>query len=338
MQLFKKTAIGLDMDTFEARAVQLTGRPGAAKFTAFSRISLPEGVVREGVIVDPRKAGQSLRSLWQQAGFRRRDVVLGVSNQGVLVRFASFPRVPPEKLGNLIRFQAQDFLPVPLASVVLDYMVVGQNRAREGQEEQEVLLVAARREMVDGFLSALETADLEPREMDVSSLSLLRLIPPEDRQGAVAVVHLPYEIGNILIGARGVPRLARLIPFSLTSLLGREHLQEVATCAELDCSGRIGDKIRVFIETLASEIRSSIDYYYSQEGALAVEKIYLGGSVSLIPGLFDQLQARLDIPLVDLDPLRGLEVSSQAAAALQGRAAVFNVNISLALRGLEARA
>lgn len=330
----KKAGVGVDLDTREVRVVELRGKPRSPELSAFGRLPLPEGAVRKGGIIDAQKVGEALSTLWDQNGISTRDVVLGISNQEILVRFANFPKIPQEKLGNLIRLQAQDFLPLPLDKVVFDYLVVGENRDEE-KESLEVLLVAARRDMVDGFLSALEAARLIPQDIDVSSLALLRLIPPEDRGKTVAVLHMPYEVGSILIARDGNPRLARFIPVSLTEILGKEFFHETRESIDPITIDWSEESFSYWSDMLTSELRSSIDYYQSQEEDYPVEQINLSGCGIRIEGLAERLQERFDIPVVTIDPLQGISLDQQAEYLLSGRASDFALNISLALRGLE---
>ncbi|MEW6276056.1 MAG: pilus assembly protein PilM, partial [Bacillota bacterium] len=212
-------AVGLELDTDEARVAELRGNSRAPTLAAWGRIPLPEGAVSEGMVVNPEVVAGALTQLWSQAGIGTREVILGVANQGVLVRIANFPKVPADKIAQVIRYQAQDYLPVPLSSVILDHAVIGEASGEKGPL-LEVLLVAARRDMLDSFLAVLTAARLKPRDIDVSSLALLRLLPAADREGTFALVDVAGGISNILLAAKGVPRLARLIPAGLRDFAG----------------------------------------------------------------------------------------------------------------------
>ncbi|HHX50489.1 MAG TPA: pilus assembly protein PilM [Clostridia bacterium] len=109
-----KTMVGVEIDDGEIRGVELEKHQGRLSLGSWGSYPLPDNAVKEGVILQPEKVGGALEELWRQEGFKQREIITGVSNQGVLVRFASFPQVPPEKLDGVIRFQAQDHLPVPL--------------------------------------------------------------------------------------------------------------------------------------------------------------------------------------------------------------------------------
>lgn len=330
----KRTGVGLDLDVCEARVVELAGKAGAPELFAFGRIPMPEGAVSKGAILEPQRVGEALSALWSENGISSQEVILGISSQDILVRFADFPKVPPEKLGNLIRLQAQEFLPMPLNEVVFDYMVLGDEK-QEDREYQEVLLVAARRSMVEGFLSAMEAAGLVPQDFDISSLALLRMLSPEDKLKTVAMLYVPYEVASIVIADRGVPRLARFVPVSLKEIIGDECFRKTNKSSEpfiIDWNEK--DFYR-WSDILASEIGSSVEYYQSQRGSREVEKITLSGCAVRVEGLVERLQESFDIPVEVLNPYEGIKMEQQAEYLLSGRSSDFTLNTSLALRGLE---
>jgi type IV pilus assembly protein PilM len=330
------STVGLELDAQEARVVEIKGGPRAPALIRWGRIPLPDGAVEEGMVHRPQEVGQALAELWRTRGIGSREVIVGVSNQAVLVRFATFPRVPREKLGNVIRFQAQEHLPMALSSVVLDYAVIGEANGEGGAHGLEVLLVAARREMLDGFLAALAAARLKPRDVDVASLALLRILPGKERAGTVALVNVANGLSNILVAAGGVPRLARLMPVSLREAAGTLG----TTLREVVPSGGAGqerppESLRPWCDGLAGEIRSSVGYYETQRGA-AVELVLLSGRGARVAGLPAHLQESLGIPVRTVQPLDGIKVTAPADAGIRREALDYAVSIGLARRGMEA--
>jgi len=336
MGLLKNKAVGLEMDALEARVVELSGNPKEPRVESIGRISLPEESVKDGTIVDPEKVGQALSELWSRLKIRKRDVVLGVSNPGVLVRTAAFAKVPKDKLDNLIRYQAQEFLPVAMETAVLDYMVIGEFEDEQGPK-LEVLLVAAQRSMLDGFINALSMAHLEPLDIDVSSLAILRLLPFEDRNKAVAMVHMNNEIGNIVVAATGIPRLARMIPTSLKKNRRQTSAAMDEKFFEHDSLNREfpEDSYLDWCEQAAGEISSSIAYFQRLDIALPIEKIILSGCGDWLDGLIHRLKESFEIPIAILKPFANMKASSNFDIISSREESDFAVSVSLALRGLE---
>jgi type IV pilus assembly protein PilM len=307
MAFFRKTGIiGLELDTGEARAVELRGSTRAPVLAACGSISLSDDAIVEGMVLQPDAVAAALEELWDSAGIAGREVILGVANQGVMVRHATFPKVPENKIDRMIRYQAQDYLPVPLDTVVLDYMVIGETADERGQF-LEVLLVAARRDMLEKYLAALSMAALKPRDINVSSLALLQVLPEAGRSGTAAIVDVANGMSNILVVADGVPRMARLLPIGLKDAAKQlgcaldEVVPPPGTEEQRDWSR---EALQVWIERLADEIRSSISYYYEQPGSTNVGGIVLSGRGARIGRLSDLMQESLGIPATTLQPLQ----------------------------------
>jgi type IV pilus assembly protein PilM len=214
MSLFKvKSAVGLEMDAYEVRAAEVGGTAVKPSLLGLGRAYLPEGVVKDGKVVRPDLLGGIISRLWTDARFKSRNVILGVSNQDVLIRTALIPRCPPDKLDSAIRFQAQDFLPVSINDVELDYIVL-DDMAKTQAETIRVLLVAGRRGMLNGFLQAVGAAGLKLIDIDVSLLAMARLARKQAKNQVLAVVHFTKEQAGMAILDNGLPVLARILPVS----------------------------------------------------------------------------------------------------------------------------
>ena len=329
-------AVGLEIDSGKARAVELTGNRNAYKLAGLGSAALPQEAVKEGMIQQPRIVGGSLKELWSGAGLKERKVILGISNQGVLVRHITVPKVPADKLANMIRFQAQDHLPIPLEGVVLDYLVLGESVEKEAETEQlEVLLVGARRDMLDKFLEALEVADLEPLDIDVSSMAQISLLPPRALQMTVAMVNVANGLSSIVISAYGKPRLARLGMVKIIDLAESLNctLEEVLEPHVLRQDGA-ADKLRQWGSNLAGEIRSSLTYFQDQHSEYRVEGVLLSGRGALFGGLTAKLEEYLALPVRLFNPLEVFSPSRRRLLESDIEAAEYAISAGLALRGL----
>ncbi len=326
-------SVGLELDTGAARAVELNRNFGNPKLAALGAIILPPGAVEEGMVLEPEEVGRALKTLWSARGFKGREVLLGISNQAVLVRYATMPKVPLDKLDNVVRYHAQEYLPIPLANVVLDYLIIGEV-STEDKEELEVLLVAARRDMLEGFIEALTIAELEPRDIDVSSLPLVRVLPPATRGKTVAVVNASNGLSNILIATRGVPRLARLVSVKMKDIADQLScpLEEVLIALEKP-SKEAETVLHNWIDLLATEIRSLINYFQGQEGAEEIEEIFLNGRGARLPGIFEQLEDRLSVPLRKHNPMEQYVTPTFAQVGHHGEALEYAISAGLAHRG-----
>lgn len=294
--------VGLEFDEGAIRGVEIIKKGTALAVSAYAQVAVGEDAFKEGMIIDPGAVAAALEELWAQGRFRSREVVTGVSNQGIIIRFATFPKVTPNRLDSLVRFQAQEHLPVPLDTVYLDYDVIGTRTDGE-REMLEVLLVAGRKEMVQSFLQVLTGARLKPKEIEVLPLTLLRFLKNEEAQQIVAAIDIARGISNMVIADAGKPRLARMMA---TGMAAAEML--VAATREED-TGEFEDDLHR--EQLANNIQATIGFYQSHKEARPVEKILLSGIGSQVAGLAEILESRLRLPVKKVNPAKilGLKLS-----------------------------
>ncbi len=148
-------------------------------------------LVRDGEVTDVDGLSSALADLFDGSGLDRR-VRIGIAN-----RHAS--AMPPEielppildakELESAVRFQAQDEIPMPIESVVLDYHALGVTETAAGPR-MRVLLVAARRDMVERVLLAARQAGLRPEGVDLAAFGMIRALRPSDVPDGERVLYL----------------------------------------------------------------------------------------------------------------------------------------------------
>ncbi len=328
-------SVGLEIDSGVVRAVEIGGSAAKPKLLKMASAPLEDGAVEEGIILNTDAVGASLRELWSSGGIRDRNVILGISNQGVLVRYASIPKVPKDKLANVIRFQAQEQLPVPLESVVLDSIIIGEKKDDEGNIVLEALLVAARHDMLAVFLEALGKARLEPLDIDVSTLALMEVMPPPVFDRTVAVVNVTNGLSNILISSRNQPRMARLVAVKVKDLADqlRCPLGQVIKVLS-DPHPEVQGAYNSWFNSLEMETRSSLDYYHNQPNSAEVEAIILNGRGARISGIAARMQEAVGLPVKVVNPFSRFAGSERKTREMGIQAVDFAVCAGLARRGL----
>ena len=328
-------AVGLEIDYGTIRAVEASGTPANPKIAGIASVRLPEGSIEEGIVVKPHEVGLALRELWGQGKVKNRRVLLGISNQSVLVRYTTIPKVPKEKMANVVRFQAQELLPVPIEQVVLDFMVIGETIADENPA-LEILLVAARRDMLRGFLEALSAAKLEPADIDVSTLALMRVLPKAANDRTVAVINVAEGLTNILVSDKGRPRLARLVAVRLNDLAVK---LDVPLANLFITTGNLNKEQRQiydeWVETLINEVSSSLSYYQNLSGATSLEAVILNGKGALLPGIYKRLEDALGLSVKVINPFDRYINGTRLKAGSDIGLVEYAICAGLALRALE---
>jgi type IV pilus assembly protein PilM len=307
--------VGLDIDgRFIAAAQVQDGR-----LTNLVSAELSAGILADGEVTDRAALAEALKRFVSENGLPRR-VQLGVSNQQIVVRVLELPRIDDESERDAaLRFQAAEAIAMPLDEAVLDHQVAGYVTNADGAERMQVVVVAARRTMIEEYLAAVKDAGLKAEGIDLDAFALVRMLADEARaslelpataelsvdpaaaetaeiaeQPATPVEEDPPPSARVLCHLGGVSNLAIAVGSSCF------FTRTLSTPFDVDGAGA----------RLADEIRMSIDYYMAQPAALAVGDVLLSGEGARDAVLVAEVGAQLGLPVAAARPLGGLDSST----------------------------
>jgi type IV pilus assembly protein PilM len=214
--------VGLDIQPGYIAAVQAHVNGGIAVEHAAGAPLAPDAL-REGEVLDERTLSDALRELFSDGRLGKR-VRIGLANQRTVLRTLELPPVIDRKeLAAAVRFQAEDQVPMPLASAVLDFHSLGVFETPDGPR-QRVIVVAAQREMVERLLRAVRHAGLRPEGVDLSAFALIRSLyrpvaPGADGEGPERVLYLNVGgLTNMAIAEGTVCRFTRVVGGGLEAM------------------------------------------------------------------------------------------------------------------------
>lgn len=340
--------VGLEIEAGSVAAAEVVVN-GSVQVRAAAVQPLPPEAFNDGEVKDAAVVAEALRSLFSAHRLSRR-VRLGIANQRVVVRTLRLPAIDnPEELDSAVRFSAQEEIPMPLEQAVIDHRVVGGVPGREGAPPQiDVIVVAARRDMIAATLKPLREAGLEPVGVDLSAFGMIRALghlgvpapTPEGEMpepgatlycGVGDVTNLAIAKGRSCLFTRVSPAGLDDIAGSLASatqlsqehaLLWLSHVGLAQPVEEIQGDPAVVARARQALEhgadSLLDELRMSIDFYGGQEAAVPIERVVLCGLGSAIPGLAERMEPTLGLPIVvgAPEPLAGYDAASAARLTL----------------------
>lgn len=215
----KQSPVGLDIGRTTLTAVQLKYQTGGAALMTAAVDQLSEGMVQEGEVRDVEALSLAIKDFWKKHKIKGRKVELGLANQKLVVRVLEFPVLDEKELRTAIEFQAQDYIPIPIAEAVLDYHLLSRETDESGIEKQRVLVVAAQKNMVLDFMNAIKKARLSIAGIDLQAFAILRALVPksfleaEPEGGAIALANIASDVTNLVVAVAGEPQFNRVIFF-----------------------------------------------------------------------------------------------------------------------------
>jgi type IV pilus assembly protein PilM len=311
----QRSLVGLDIEPSGIAVAQVAVN-GGLHIEHGAMMALDAGIVRDGEVTDVEALSAALRELYSaNKGFDKR-VRVGVANQKIVVRVVELPPIAdPKEMDAAVRFRAQDEIPMPLESAVIDYHPLDVVDTPEGPR-QRVLVVAARRDMIERVLTAVRAAGLRPEGVDLAAFAMIRALyePGPDE----AIMYLSVGgLTNLAVaeGTRCV--FTRVVGGGLESLavelaerraLTLDHARAWLThvgigrpLEAIDGEPEIISEANLVlsegVRRIAVEARNSLDFHVTQDGAPAVSRVVLTGAAAAVPGFGEALSAELGMPV-----------------------------------------
>jgi type IV pilus assembly protein PilM len=308
-----RTVVGLDIEPGFVAAAQVRVN-GTVTVERAAGVALPPGVLRDGEVADVEALADALRELFRAHKLGRK-VRLGVATQRIVVRTIDLPPLEDDKqIEAAVRFQAQDHIPMPLDQAVLSHQALGIVDTADGPRTR-VVLVAARRDVVERFHAAARQAGLRPVGIDLSAFAMIRALH-DGTTGAMLYVsiggmtNLALAEGTTCVFTRVVPGGVEALAAALAERRGLtlEHARQwlvhvglTTPLEQIEGDPEIVEEARSIllegVRRIADEVRNSLDFHRAQAGALAAQHAVLTGPAVAIPGFCEELGAVTGLPV-----------------------------------------
>ena len=349
MRIFgrNKQTVGLDIGSGLVKAVVVDHSGAVPELTRVVVTPLADDAIVEGEVMDPGLVADAVRETLAAASEDTKSLVVAIGGRDVIVKRIRMERVKAAQARELVRWEAEQHVPFDMDSVQLDFQILDPTGT---SPEMSVLLVAAKRELVEAKLRLLEDAGSKVRMVDVDAFALHNAFEtsyPDALAGVVALANVGHEMTNVNILEDGVPVLTRDLTAGTRRV--REELQRefglaardaervlqgagdaggAATAALGALVARHAEDIGVGVERAAAFLESA------SRTAGPLRALYLCGGGARIPGLAQAIATQLRVHVEVAQPLGGIAVRDGAFDGLDADAIapLLMLPLGLALR------
>jgi type IV pilus assembly protein PilM len=343
MALFgrKKTTVGLDIGSGLIKVAVIDHSKREPELVRVTVTPLLADAIVEGEVMDPGIVAEAIQAALSNAGVTTKEVVTAVGGRDVIIKKISIERVKEAQARELMRWEAEQHVPFDMESVELDFQILDPDG--DGVE-MSVLLVAAKRELIQSKIRVLTDAGIEPVIVDVEPFALhnaFEVNHPDAMNGVVGLLNIGHDVANINILDDGVPLLTRDLTVGTRRFredLQRERGLSADAAQQLiqgyDRSPHLDSIIESRGEEIAVGVERAAAYLAQNSRAGAMRALYTCGGGSRIPGLNEMLASRLRLQVQQANPLANLKVRDGALESLvtDEIAPLLMLPIGLALR------
>jgi type IV pilus assembly protein PilM len=336
-----RTTAGLDIGSGYVKLVVVDHSKPEPEIVQVATSPLVPDAIVEGEVMDPVLVAETVRSLVATAGLKRKEVVAAVGGHDVIVKKIPMDRMSQTDAREVIRWEAEQHVPFDMENVHLDFQILDP---QGNSAQMAVLLIAAKRELIENRMHLLADAGLSPVMIDVEAFALHNAFQhnyPDVREGMVVLVNLGNETTNVNLVQDGAPVLIRDIPFGTRRL--RESLQRerglTMDQAEAVLQGR-GDmsQLRAILDERMDELTVGIEravaFITAQGGGENIARAYVTGGGAVVKGMVETLGRRLGVRAELANPLQRVAVKPEVmeAVPIDALAPLLMLPVGLALR------
>ena len=311
-----KSTVALDIGSGLLKLVEVDHKKDEPVLSRVAVAPVLADAIVEGEVMDPDIVADAIQGLFRTAGIKQKQVVVAVGGRDVIIKKIQVDRMKESDAYEVVRWEAQQHVPFDIEAVELDFQILDPDG--EGLQ-MDVLLVAAKRDLVEDKMQLLIQAGLEPAIVDVDSFALhnaFELNYPEAMGGVVALLNVGHEVTNVNILLGGIPLLTR--DLSVGTRKFREDLQRERGMSADDADHLLqGYELTADLEPYVKNRGEELAVGLERAGAFLqtaardagpLQRVYCCGGGARIPGLPDVLGERLRLPVEVASPLQRMRV------------------------------
>jgi type IV pilus assembly protein PilM len=269
---------------------------------------------------------KALQKLIAEKGIKARQVNVCAAGFQVFSKFVKLPPVEAGKVGEIIKYEAQQNVPFPLEEVVWDYQIMGALPSGE----LEVLLVAIKAEVVDGLFNVVEAAKMKLQLADVSPAALCNAFRYNygDLEDCTMLLDIGAKTSNLLFFEKGkvFSRSINIGANSITQDFCNESKLAFADAERIKIAegfvslggayeepenphqAIISKIARQFMTRLHIQVNQTLQFYRGQQGGATPQRLFLSGGASIMPYTAQFFAEKLNIPVEYFNPLRNVQI------------------------------
>jgi type IV pilus assembly protein PilM len=354
----KNQLVGIDIGSHSIKVAELEDSKQGMALKNFGMIEIPSEAIVEGSIKEMEVVSSALKNLLKNLRIKNKNLATSISGYSVIVKKITIPQKGEEDLEKSIQNEAEQYIPFDINDVNLDFQILTSEIKEEAEEEEkeskeelmDVLLVAAKKDIVEEYISLFHLSELTPIVLDIDAFALQNAfeISNAEQTGCHALVHIGAQQLTINVVREGVSIFTRDSSYGGTQITSEiqnkfetsyqeaEKIKLGATPIELDQKTILEDIFSSTVTRWAQEIKRALDFVATTFVDIKVDDILLSGGSSLIPGFSKYLGMETGLQVDALNPFANLEIKEKLfdAAYLNYCAPIAVISIGLALRSI----
>ena len=315
----KNQLVGLDIGSRTIKAGEIAETKKGLTLKNFGTLDIASGYIEEGGIREPQEVANAIKQLFKTSNIKDKNVAISIGGLSVIVKKINVQTMEEDQLQETINMEAEQYIPFDISDVNLDFQILGESDINPNQ--MSVLLVAAKKETIDDYISLIQLAGLNPCVIDVDAFALQNIyeLNYETPDETVALIDIGASKTslNILkqshsVFMRDVSLGCGQINQKIASLIEctPEEAESIKFQSESEKISRddLNEIVTLAVSDWCSEIRRALDFFYSTYPDDHIEKIILSGGGGNIREFRQLLADETSVEVETINPFKNLDI------------------------------
>jgi len=319
--LKKNRLVGLDIGSRTLKLAQIIDSKAGSTLKNFSTIDIEPGLIEEGSVRDPEAVSRYIRELFKSTKLKDKNVAISIGGYSVIVKKINVQTMTEDELHETIHFEAEQYIPFDISEVNLDFQILGESEHNPNQ--MNVLLVAAKKEMISEYTNLMKMAKLHPRIIDVDAFALQNIFnlnySLEDEN--IALIDIGASKTSLNILKNNVSEFMRDVSLGCEQINDKIASTVGCTIEETEAI-KLGEEsdlisakdLKEIVESVVTdwciEIKRALDFFYSTYPEEQIGRIVLSGGGANIKKFLELLAAETSAEVEVINPFQNFIVDS----------------------------
>lgn len=339
-----KPTVGVCIGAASVKIVEMKKVGSSWKLVHFGIANVPDDSVVNREVFNPVAVAGAVQGAYSQSRIKQKHVVTGLGGSSIILKRMTVEVQKASELQDAVFWEAEQYLPFDPTEVSMDFHTISKGK----DSKTDVLFVAAKLSVMDGFIGSIEDAGLKVKIVDTEYFALQNVFEAnyDQRPGeAVAIVDIGASSIKVLVIHEGVPVFTKESPMggkNLTAEIQRQmnlSLNDAEAMKISQSHGTVPQEIaeltQVAIENFATEVRRALDFYNASSSGAPVSYVLLTGGSAQIPEISRGIEDRVGLPTQLLNPFAriGYDEKLFTPEMISNIAPIVALPMGYALRG-----
>lgn len=337
-----KILLGLDIGSQATKAVQISRDKDNYTLLAAGFIATPVKAFNSNTAADDQIISDTINRLIHDMKVSTADVSASLPSSKVITRVVDLPFMKDDELASSVQWEAEQYIPLPLSKVKIDYAVISKNQEAG---KMKVLLVAAPLLTIEKYMRIISLAGLNPVSLETeilaSSRSVCQSFPTLSNLILLSIGATTTEIALInernLVYTKSMPIGGNTLTRAISQELGfeipqSEEYKKTYGIEEDKLEGKIAKILSPFTNTIFAEMEKTVSYYKEQYPKNELTAAIISGGGAKLPGFVMSVTKNLGLDTQYSNPFVNLSIDPNIVPTLTPDAPIYTISIGLAIK------